>query len=94
MATILQVTRDYEKTVYVLTGHGEHDMKDSDRNRGYTTFRTVLEQELYHVKPLSLFGADPCRRMPRRSSFPARAEIFAPRKHRSSTSIYAPGARS
>jgi hypothetical protein len=59
MATILQVTRDYEKTVYVLTGHGEHDMKDSDRNRGYTTFRTVLEQELYHVKPLSLFGADP-----------------------------------
>ena len=59
MAAILQVTRDYEKTVYVLTGHGEHDMKDSDRNRGYTTFRSVLEQELYHVKPLSLFGADP-----------------------------------
>ncbi|MET0152367.1 MAG: Gldg family protein, partial [Candidatus Binatia bacterium] len=26
MATILQVTRDYEKTVYLLTGHGEHDI--------------------------------------------------------------------
>lgn len=55
MASILQVTRDYEKTVYVLTGHGEHDINDSDRNRGYSTFRNVLEQEFYHVKPLSLF---------------------------------------
>jgi gliding motility-associatede transport system auxiliary component len=59
MASILQVTRDYEKTVYMLTGHGERDMNESDRNRGYTTARNVLEQEFYHVKPLSLFGTDP-----------------------------------
>ena len=58
MAAILQVTRDYEKTVYMLTGHGEHDVNDSDRNKGYTTLRNVLEQEFYHVKPLSLFGTD------------------------------------
>jgi ABC-type uncharacterized transport system involved in gliding motility auxiliary subunit len=58
MAALLQVTRDYEKNVYMLSGHGEHDMADSDRNKGYTTFRNVLEQEFYHVKPLSLFGQD------------------------------------
>lgn len=57
MAAILQVTRDYEKTVYVLTGHGEHDITGADRNHGYTTFRNVLEQEFYHVVPLSLFGS-------------------------------------
>jgi len=56
MAAMLQVTRDYEKTVYVLAGHGEHDFSDADRYRGYSTFRNVLEQEFYHVKPLSLFG--------------------------------------
>jgi len=57
MAAILQVTRDYEKTIYVLTGHGEHDIADADRNKGYSTFGNVLAQEFYHVKPLSLFGA-------------------------------------
>ena len=56
MAGILQVTRDYEKTVYVLTGHGERDVADADRNKGFSTFRNVLEQEFYHVKALSLFG--------------------------------------
>lgn len=56
MAAVLQVTRDVEKTVYVLQGHGEHDFEDSDRNQGYSTFRVVLQQEFYHVKPLSLFG--------------------------------------
>jgi hypothetical protein len=57
MAAILQVTRDYEKTIYVLTGHGERDITDADRNKGYSTFGNVLAQEFYHVKPLSLFGA-------------------------------------
>lgn len=57
MAAILQVTRDYEKTVYALTGHGEHDFTDADRNKGYSTFGNALEQEFYHVKPLSLFSA-------------------------------------
>ena len=57
MAAILQVTRDYEKYVYVLSGHGEGEITDADRHKGYTTLRNVLEQELYHVKPLSLFGS-------------------------------------
>ncbi|HSD10435.1 MAG TPA: DUF4350 domain-containing protein [Candidatus Binatia bacterium] len=57
MAAILQVTRDYEKYVYVLSGHGEGDIADADRKKGYSTLRNVLEQEFYHVKPLSLFGS-------------------------------------
>ncbi len=56
MAAVLQVTRDVEKTLYVLRGHGEHDYEDADRNQGYSTFRVVLQQEFYTVKPLSLFG--------------------------------------
>jgi hypothetical protein len=56
MAAILQVTRDYEKTVYFLTGHGEADTNDSDRNKGFTTLKNVLQQEFYHVKPLVLFA--------------------------------------
>jgi hypothetical protein len=55
MAAILQVTRDYEKFVYVLSGHGEGNIADADRKKGYSTVRNVLEQEFYHVKPLSLF---------------------------------------
>jgi gliding motility-associatede transport system auxiliary component len=57
MAAILQVTRDYEKYVYVLSGHAEGDTNDADRHKGYSTLRNVLEQEFYHVKPLSLFGS-------------------------------------
>src|SRR4029077_9547203 len=57
MAAILQVTRDYEKNVYVLSGHGEGDIADADRKKGYSTLRNLLEQEFYRVKPLSLFGS-------------------------------------
>jgi gliding motility-associatede transport system auxiliary component len=57
MAAILQVTRDYEKYVYVLSGHGEGDIADADRKKGYSTMRNLLEQEFYRVRPLSLFGS-------------------------------------
>jgi len=43
--------------VYVLSGHGEGDIANADRKKGYSTVRNVLEQEFYHVKPLSLFGS-------------------------------------
>ena len=54
MGALVGVTRNYEKTVYFLTGHGERDAYDSDRYRGYTTARRSLEDELYHVKTLVL----------------------------------------
>ncbi|MGH7819882.1 MAG: GldG family protein [Candidatus Binatia bacterium] len=58
VAAILQVTRNYEKVVYFLTGHGERDIFDSDRYRGYSSARTALEQELYQVKGLSLVSVE------------------------------------
>jgi ABC-type uncharacterized transport system involved in gliding motility auxiliary subunit len=56
VAALLQVTRDEEKVAYFLTGHGEGNIDDSDRNRGYSTAKVVLEQEFYTVRPLSLLG--------------------------------------
>ena len=54
MAAILQVTRAERKIVYFLTGHGEHDIEDSGRRKGYTTIRSVLMDEFYEVQKLSL----------------------------------------
>lgn len=54
MAAILQVTRGDRKVVYFLTGHGEHDVDDSGRRKGYTTVRSVLMDEFYEVRELSL----------------------------------------
>lgn len=56
MAAILQVTREYEKTVYFLTGHGERDFLSADRHRGFSTAKTALEQEFYRVRSLSLLA--------------------------------------
>lgn len=57
MAAILQVTRGDRKVVYFMTGHGEHDIEDSGRRKGYTTARSVLLDEFYEVRPLSLVGS-------------------------------------
>src|ERR1043166_8838911 len=56
MEAILQVTRPSRKIVYFLTGHGEHDLNNTDRHMGYSTVRTVLRSEVYDVQPLSLLG--------------------------------------
>jgi ABC-type uncharacterized transport system involved in gliding motility auxiliary subunit len=56
MAALLQVTRQQRKIVGVLGGHGEGDLEDTDRHRGWSTARTLLEQEYYEVRPVSLLG--------------------------------------
>jgi len=56
VAAVLQVTRQQRKTVAWVTGHGEGDPASNDRNRGYSTARTFLEQEYYDVVPVSLLG--------------------------------------
>jgi ABC-type uncharacterized transport system involved in gliding motility auxiliary subunit len=56
MEAILQVTRPSRKVVYVLKGHGEQDVENTDRNRGYSTVRVALRNEFYDVTPLSLLG--------------------------------------
>jgi len=50
---LIKVTRDREVTVYVVSGHGERDLKDSERV-GLSLLKEALEKQHYTVKPLSL----------------------------------------
>jgi len=54
IGAIVQVTRPDRKKVYVVTGHGERGINDSDRRRGLTTARVTLSNEFYDVEPLSV----------------------------------------
>jgi ABC-type uncharacterized transport system involved in gliding motility auxiliary subunit len=56
MQAIMQVTRPSPKVVYFLTGHGEQDIENTDRRRGYSAVRTVLHDEFYDVRLLHLLG--------------------------------------
>src|SRR5262249_33844577 len=56
MAAFLQVTRQQRKTVAWVVGHGEGDLNDVDRQRGFSTARAMLEQEYYEVQPVSLLA--------------------------------------
>jgi gliding motility-associatede transport system auxiliary component len=56
VAALLQVTRQQRKVIGVVVGHGEGDLDDTDRRRGYSTIRALLEQEYYDVRPVSLLG--------------------------------------
>jgi ABC-type uncharacterized transport system involved in gliding motility auxiliary subunit len=59
IAAILQVTRPTAKVVYFLTGHGEQDPNDSDREHGYSGAANALRREFYDVRTLSLLGEGP-----------------------------------
>ncbi|MEK9629226.1 MAG: Gldg family protein [Nitrospinota bacterium] len=50
---LLKVTRDEQKTIYFLEGHGESQI-DSTENEGYQTARKNLEQDGFKVKSLLL----------------------------------------
>ena len=56
MAAFLQVTRQQRKTVGWVVGHGEGDISNANRLRGFSTARFLLEQEYYEVRPVSLIG--------------------------------------
>jgi ABC-type uncharacterized transport system involved in gliding motility auxiliary subunit len=56
VAAVLQVTRQQRKSVAWVMGHGEGDPMSTERNRGFATARTFLEQEYYEVMPVSLLG--------------------------------------
>jgi len=51
---IITVTRDKEKVVYFLTGHGEHDGESADKREGYSQANAALTTEGYRVKSLLL----------------------------------------
>ena len=50
---IVKVTRKGKKTIYFLKGHGEHDIKDVEKN-GYSKLKDTLEEKGYEVKSLLL----------------------------------------
>ncbi len=51
---LVKVTQTSSKTIYFLTGHGEHDIT-SDAADGYSLVKKSLEDEGYEVKTFSLF---------------------------------------
>ncbi|HYE93108.1 MAG TPA: GldG family protein [Terriglobales bacterium] len=50
---LVKVTREGRRTVYVLQGHGEHEVNNSER-AGFTEAKGALERSNYEVKPLVL----------------------------------------
>jgi ABC-type uncharacterized transport system involved in gliding motility auxiliary subunit len=50
---ILKLSRDEQKKIYFLLGHGEHSLEKSDKE-GYSAAREALEKENYAVAGLSL----------------------------------------
>jgi ABC-type uncharacterized transport system involved in gliding motility auxiliary subunit len=59
MAAIVQVTRPMQRHVYVLTGHGERSINETDRNTGYSLARAALVQELSEVSELAVLNDRP-----------------------------------
>ncbi|HXU10947.1 MAG TPA: GldG family protein [Candidatus Binatia bacterium] len=55
---IIKVTTDRERIVYGTTGHGEHDLNDTDRG-GLSALKSALEKQNYVVKPLTLNAGVP-----------------------------------
>ena len=51
---VLKVTRDVEKVIYFVTGHGEKDLSSSEPS-GYSIVKEAIENENYEVISLSLF---------------------------------------
>ena len=58
VSAVLAVTRERERVVYFVTGHGEHSPESTDRKIGYSTAKRTLEEELFHVRELALIGPD------------------------------------
>src|SRR5919197_587373 len=50
---LLKVTREGKRSVYVVQGHGEHELGNTDR-AGFSEAKSALEKSNYDVKPLVL----------------------------------------
>ena len=50
---IFKLSRSREKKIYFLTGHGEHSIKDADKN-GYSSLDAALTKENYQIAGLNL----------------------------------------
>jgi ABC-type uncharacterized transport system involved in gliding motility auxiliary subunit len=54
---LVKLTREGKRTVYVVQGHGERDLGNSDRP-GFSEAKTSMERANYEVKPLVLARQD------------------------------------
>jgi len=50
---ILKLTREQQKKIYFLIGHGEHSLEELDKE-GYSTVKSALQKENYDVEELNL----------------------------------------
>ena len=50
---LVKLTREGKRVVYVLQGHGEHELGNTER-QGFSEAKTALERANYEVKPLVL----------------------------------------
>src|SRR5207237_7693058 len=50
---LVKVTREGKRVVYVVQGHGEPELANSDRP-GFSEAKAALERTNYEVKPLTL----------------------------------------
>jgi len=50
---LVKLTREGKRVVYVVQGHGEHDLASTDRP-GFSEAKTAMERANYEVKPLVL----------------------------------------
>jgi ABC-type uncharacterized transport system involved in gliding motility auxiliary subunit len=64
---IISVTREEEKAIYFLRGHGERDFTNLDQREGYSDASYALEREGYKIKSLLLL---------RKKSIPEDASIL------------------
>ncbi|MGH7392554.1 MAG: GldG family protein [Candidatus Rokuibacteriota bacterium] len=54
---LVKLTREGKRIVYVVQGHGEHDLASTDRP-GFSEAKTAMERANYEVKPLVLARQD------------------------------------
>ncbi len=58
MGAVLAVTRDRERMVYFVTGHGERSPDDSDRKNGLSAAKHTLEDDQFVVRTLPLMQTE------------------------------------
>jgi hypothetical protein len=58
MGALLSVTRERERIVYFVTGHGERSPDDGDRKNGLSVAKRALEDDQFTVRLLSLMHVE------------------------------------
>lgn len=58
MGALLAVTRERERVVYFVTGHGERSPEDGDRKIGMSVARSTLEDDQFVVRTLPLMRTE------------------------------------